>query len=155
VLPIFRTKEKPRGGSKGIFTLQLHLAIMILLASHGLALGGVSSGSGAGSAQLCSLGSQGVGQPGQIICRDAETGRMTQSVAVGNTVVPGGNCAGNLVRQGELALVTNQAQGALLLKVRDGLLRSPIALPTGEDSLSGALTDQGSYVLTAKHLVLG
>ncbi len=104
--------------------------------------------------QLCSLGSSGVGQPGTVICKNVMTGATTQSVPVGATVAAPGGIAGSLDRHGKRALVTNQAQGAVLFEVVGGQLKSPVMLQTGgEGSLSGALSDHGAYVLTGTHLL--
>jgi hypothetical protein len=104
--------------------------------------------------QLCTLGSSGVGQPGTVICKNVMTGATTQTVPVGATVAAAGGIAGSLDRHGKRALVTNQAQGAMLFEVVGGQLKSPIMLQTGgESSLSGVLSDHGAYVLTGTRLL--
>ena len=104
--------------------------------------------------QLCTLGSSGVGQPGTVICKNVMTGATTQTVPVGATVAAAGGIAGSLDRRGKRALVTNQAQGAILFEVVGGQLQSPVMLQTGgENSLSGVLSDRGAYVLTSTRLL--
>jgi hypothetical protein len=104
--------------------------------------------------QICTLGTAAVGQAGSLICKDVSTGATTQSITVGNTVVGQGATGGTLSRGGSTVLVTNVAGGAVLFRVADGLLRRRVTLQTGGDnSLSGALSDQGAYVLTATKLL--
>ncbi len=106
------------------------------------------------AAQICSLGSAGVGQPGTLICKNASTGATTQSIAIGNTVVGSGGTGGTLSRRAGAVLVTNVAGAAVLLRHGEGRLSAPLALQTGgEDSLSGALGERGAYVLTGKRLL--
>jgi hypothetical protein len=115
---------------------------------------GAEHGRGTKDAQLCALGSAAVGQPGSVICKSIMTGATTQSVPVGATVSKAGGISGSLVRYDNHVLVTNQAQGAVLFDVMGGQLRSARTLATdGEDSLSGALTSRGAYVLTGKRLL--
>lgn len=105
------------------------------------------------SAQLCTLGSAGVGQPGTLICKDVLTGATTQSISVGPTSAAAGGIGGSLVRKRDRLLVTNQAKGALLFSELGGRLRAPLSLDTGgEGTLSGALGERGAYVLTATKL---
>lgn len=133
-----------------------HEAIVVLLVSllPGRTAAEMRSSPAAANAQLCSLGAQGIGQPGQVICRDAETGAMTQSIAVGPIVLAGGDGAGTLFRRGARALVTNQKQGAVVFSVVDGRLEAPVTLTTqGQDTLSGVLGDRGAYVLTGTQLL--
>lgn len=99
--------------------------------------------------QLCSLGSSAVGQPATLRCENILTGSTTQSIAVGPTVSAAGAIGGSLASSSDRVLVTNQAGGALLFKLAEGRLDSPIRLETrGEGSLSGALSSNGAYVLT-------
>ena len=49
-------------------------------------------------------------------------------------------------------LVTNQVGSAFLFNVARGLLKGQVTLQTGDNSLSGALSDKGAYVLTGKQL---
>ncbi|MCA1828941.1 MAG: hypothetical protein LC689_18620, partial [Myxococcales bacterium] len=100
-------------------------------------------------AQICSLGTAAVGQPGTLICKEISTGATTQSIAIGNTVVGSGATGGTLSRHGGHVLVTNVAGGAVLFRQDDGRLTSPVTLQTGgENSLSGAVGDRGAYVVT-------
>jgi hypothetical protein len=100
-------------------------------------------------AHVCSLGSAAVGGPGTLICKDAQSGATTQAIPLGATVSAAGGIAASLVSRDDRALVTNQANGAVLFQVSNGYLRSPRLLATdGEGSLSGALGEQGAYVLT-------
>ena len=104
-------------------------------------------------AQICSLGSADVGQPGTLICKNVATGALTQSIPLGATVAAAGGIGASLIARGDRVLVTNQAGGAVLLKDTDGYLRSPVVLQTdGEGSLSGALSADGAYVLTGTTL---
>lgn len=103
--------------------------------------------------QICTLGTAAVGQPGSLVCKNPSTGKTTQSIALGNTAVGQGGTGGTLSRNGNSVLVTNQVGIAFLFKVTGGSLKGPITLQTGDNSLSGALSDQGAYVLTATHLL--
>jgi len=104
--------------------------------------------------QICSLGSSAVGQPGAVMCKDVITGATTQSVAVGATMAAPGGIAGSLARHAKRVLVTNQTQGAVLFREIEGWLKAPLTLQTGEEgSLSGALSDQGAYVLTGTRVL--
>jgi hypothetical protein len=105
-------------------------------------------------AQVCSLGSAAVGQPGTLICKDVASGATTQTIPLGPTVSAAGGIAASLVSRDERVLVTNQTTGAVLFRLADGRLRAPILLQTeGEGSLSGALNDRGAYVLTGTQLL--
>ncbi len=107
----------------------------------------------AASAQLCSVGTAAVGQPGTLICKDVTSGATTQSIALGPTVAAAGGIAASLAGRGDRVLVANQAGGALLFRASGGRLRDPAVLQTdGEGSLSGALNDRGAYVLTGTKL---
>jgi hypothetical protein len=100
-------------------------------------------------AQVCTLGTAAVGQPGAVLCKDARTGATTQDIAVGNTVVGSGGTGGTLSRHGGDVLVTNLAGGATLFEEVGGRLVHPVRLQTGgEDSLSGAIGERGAYVVT-------
>src|SRR5262249_4060763 len=113
------------------------------------ALSGTSQAEHRSSAQVCSLGSAAVGQPGALICKDLQLGATTQSLPLGPTVSAAGGIAASLATRGDKVLVTNQANGAILFHVGHGFLVNPLALATdGEGSLSGALGDRGAYVLT-------
>ena len=122
----------------------------------GLLLGALSGSSQAqrrSDAQVCSLGSAAVGQPGTLICKDLQSGATTQSIPLGPTVSAAGGIAASLVSRGDRVLVTNQANGAILFHVGHGFLVNPIVLGTnGEGALSGALGDRGAYVLTGTTL---
>jgi len=105
-------------------------------------------------AQICTLGSAGVGQPGTLICKDPVSGETTQAVPLGATAAAAGGIAGSLAVRDSRVLVTNQASGAVLFRLAGGLLRAPVTLQTdGEATLSGALGDQGAYVLTGTKLL--
>ncbi|MFL5308053.1 MAG: hypothetical protein ACJ8F1_22750 [Polyangia bacterium] len=104
-------------------------------------------------AQVCSLGSAAVGQPGTLLCKDLRSGATTQALPLGPTVSAAGGIAGSLATYADRVLVTNQAQGAILFRVGHGFLVNPLLLATdGEGSLSGALDDHGAYVLTGTTL---
>jgi hypothetical protein len=104
-------------------------------------------------AQICTLGTAGVGQPGTVICKDVQSGETTQTVPVGPTVSAAGGIAASLASRDDRVLVTNQVGGAILFRLADGRLKAPVILQTdGEGSLSGALADSGAYVLTATTL---
>ena len=104
-------------------------------------------------AQVCSLGSAAVGQPGTLICKDVQSGATTQTIPLGPTVSAAGGIAASLASRGDRVLVTNQASGAFLFRAGNGFLREPVLLETdGEGSLSGALGDRGAYVLTGTTL---
>jgi hypothetical protein len=106
-----------------------------------------------GGAQICSLGSADVGQPGTLICKDVLSGALTQSIPLGATVAAAGGIGSSLISRGDRVLVTNQAGGAVLFRLVDGTLKSPLVLQTdGEGSLSGSLSDRGAYVLTGTQL---
>lgn len=114
---------------------------------------GTSSAHRSFGGQMCSLGAAAVGQPATLICKNILTGSTTQSITVGPTVSPAGAIGGSLAHNAQRVLVTNQADGALLFKQADGRLKSPIKLETnGEGSLSGALSENGAYVLTGRLL---
>jgi hypothetical protein len=105
-------------------------------------------------AQVCSLGSAAVGQPGTLICKDVASGAPTQTIPLGATASAAGGIAASLVSRDDRVLVTNQANGAVLFRLADGYLRAPVLLSTdGEGSLSGALGDRGAYVLTGTRLL--
>jgi len=106
------------------------------------------------AAQVCAIGTAGVGGQGTLICKDVLTGTTTQSIPLGATVSGAGGIGGSLSRRGSRVLVTNQAGGATLLRESRGWLRSPVSLHTdGEGSLSGTLSDRGAYVLTGTRLL--
>jgi hypothetical protein len=106
-----------------------------------------------GSAQICSLGADKVGQPGTLICKDVASGATTQAIPLGPTVSAAGGIAASLASHDDRVLVTNQTGGAILFRLADGQLKAPVALQTdGEGSLSGALGDRGAYVLTGTTL---
>ena len=137
-----------------------------MLASRSLALGAFVVGASfislsgtshadhrAIAAQICSLGTAAVGQPGTLICKDTLSGETTQSIPVGATVSAAGGIANSLASRDERVLVTNQLGGAVLFRLVDGRLKAPSMLQTdGEGSLSGALSDRGAYVLTGTTL---
>lgn len=118
-----------------------------------LASSGTSHAHHRTDAQVCSLGSAGVGQPGTLICKDVLSGASTQTIPLGPTVSAAGGIAASLVSRADRVLVTNQAHGAVLFKLADGRLHAPVVLQTdGEGSLSGVLGSHGSYVLTGTTL---
>jgi len=105
-------------------------------------------------AQVCSLGSAAVGQTGTLICKDLQSGAATQTIPLGPTVAAAGGVAATLASRDDRVLVTNQASGAILFRLAGGHLWAPVTLQTGgEGSLSGALGDQGAYVLTGTTLL--
>jgi len=117
------------------------------------ALSGTSWAQRQVDAQVCSVGSAAVGQPGTLICKDLQSGAPTQSVPLGPTVAAAGGIARSLVSRDDRVLVTNQANGAVLFRVGHGFLVNPLVLRTdGEGSLSGALGERGAYVLTGTML---
>jgi len=117
------------------------------------ALSGTSRAQRRPDAQVCTLGSPAVGQPGTLICKDLQSGFTTQSIPLGPTVSAAGGIAASLAGRDDRVLVTNQANGAVLFRSRNGRLQDPIVLATGgEGSLSGALSERGAYVLTGTML---
>lgn len=119
-----------------------------------MTLSGTASAHHERDAQLCSLGSAGVGTAGAVVCHDLRSGATTQSVSVGTTVSAAGGIGGSLSRHGSSVLVTNLAGGAVLLRESRGRLEGATTLSTGgEGSLSGAASDRGAYVLTATRLL--
>ena len=122
----------------------------------GLLVGALSGNSQAQrrpDAQVCSLGSAAVGQPGTLICKDLRSGATMQAIPLGPTVSAAGGIAASLATRDDRVLVTNQANGAILFRVGHGFLVNPLVLGTnGEGSLSGALGDRGAYVLTGTTL---
>jgi hypothetical protein len=121
----------------------------ILVATVAARPGTSHAGAAPGGAQICSLGSAGVGQPGTLICKNVVTGVTTQSIPVHATLAAAGGIGGSIVGRGDRVLVTNQVGGGLLFKQSEGYLRTPVVLQTdGEGSLSGALGTRGAYVLT-------
>src|SRR5690349_5699190 len=105
-------------------------------------------------AQVCTLGAAGVGQPATLICKDVRTGDTTQSLPLSATVSAAGGIGGSLAGRNGRVLVTNQAGGATLLRENHGRLESPVTLQTGgEGSLSGAVSERGSYVLTGTRVL--
>jgi hypothetical protein len=128
--------------------------IALAVASSSPAWAEPELGRGEESAQVCTIGSSGIGQPGSILCKNVMTGATTQTVAVGAVAAAPGGLAGSLARHGRRVLVTNQLQGALLFEVVGGQLVSPVMLETdGEASLSGMLSERGAYVLTGTRLL--
>ena len=124
------------------------------LAAFLMTLSGTASARNALDAQICSLGTGGIGKAGAVICNDVRSGATTQSIPVGNTVSAAGGIGGSLVRHESSILVTNLDDGAVLLQESRGRLRNPTKLRTaGEGSLSGALSDRGAYVLTATRVL--
>jgi hypothetical protein len=128
--------------------------IALAVASSSQAWAEPELGRGAESAQLCTVGSSGIGQSGSVLCKNVMTGATTQTVAVGAVAAAPGGLAGSLARHGKMVLVTNQSQGALLFELVRGQLGSPVMLETdGEASLSGTLSERGAYVLTGTRLL--
>jgi len=104
--------------------------------------------------QVCTLGAGGVGQQATLICKDVRTGDTTQSIPLGATVAAAGGIGGSLAAWNGRVLVTNQAGGATLLRENHGWLNSAVTLQTGgEGSLSGAVSERGSYVLTGTRIL--
>jgi hypothetical protein len=121
----------------------------LLLTTSFAAASGTALAHPAAGAQVCTLGTAAVGQPGAVICKDVRTGATTQNITVGNTVVGSGGTGGTLSRRHDDVLVTNIAGGAVLFEEHGGRLQHPVRLQTGgEDSLSGAIGERGAYVLT-------
>jgi len=105
-------------------------------------------------AQVCTLGAPGVGQRATLICKDVRTGETTQSIPLSATVSAAGGIGGSLAARNGRVLVTNQAGGATLLREDHGSLHSAVTLQTGgEGSLSGAVSERGSYVLTGTRIL--
>jgi len=124
------------------------------LAAALMMLSGNALARNAFDAQICSLGTSGVGKAGAVICHDVKSGMTTQSVSVGNTVSAAGGIGGSLSRHESSVLVTNLVGGAVLLQESRGRLKDPIKLSTGgEGSLSGVSSDRGAYVLTATRVL--
>ena len=118
-----------------------------------VSMSGTSRAEHRADAQICTLGSAGVGQPGTVICKGVLSGETTQAISVGATVSAAGGIAGSLAVRDDRVLVTNQVGGAILFRLVDGRLKAPVILQTeGEGSLSGALADEGAYVLTGTTL---
>jgi hypothetical protein len=125
----------------------------VLVGASFVTFSGTSRADHRAGAQICTLGSEAVGQPGTVICKDVASGEATQTIPVGATVATAGGIAGSLVGSDDRVLVTNQAGGAILFRLVNGQLKAPVALQTdGEASLSGALSDRGAYVLTGTTL---
>jgi hypothetical protein len=131
-------------------------SLALVVVGTGLLVGGLSGISRAerrADAQVCSLGSAAVGQPGTLICKDLQSGTTTQTIGLGPTVAAAGGIAASLASRDDRVLVTNQAHGAILFRVGNGFLVNPLPLATdGEGSLSGALSDRGVYVLSGTML---
>src|SRR5947208_8546031 len=89
------------------------------------ALSGISRAQRRSDAQVCSLGSAAVGQPGTLICKDLQSGVTTQAIPLGPTVSAAGAIAGSLASGDDRVLVTNQAGGAVLYRVGHGFLVNP------------------------------
>jgi len=105
-------------------------------------------------AQVCTLGAAAVGQQASLICKDVRTGDTTQSIPLSATVAAAGGIGGSLAARDGRVLVTNQAGGATLLRENHGRLDSAVTLQTGgEGSLSGAVSERGSYVLTGTRIL--
>ena len=81
-------------------------------------------------AQVCSLGSAAVGQPGTLLCKDLRSGATMQALPLGPTVSAAGGIAGSLASRDDRVLVTNQANGAILFRVGHGFLVNPLTLAT-------------------------
>jgi hypothetical protein len=112
-------------------------------------LSGIAQAQRQPDVQVCTLGSSAVGQTGTLICKDSHSGAITQSIPLGPTASAAGGIAHSLISRDDRVLVTNQASGALLFRIGNGFLVNPVGLGTGgEGSLSGALSEQGAYVLT-------
>jgi hypothetical protein len=119
-----------------------------------IVLSGTSRADHRADAQVCSLGSAAVGQPGTLICKDVGSAATTQTIPLGPTVSAAGGIAASLASRDDRVLVTNQANGAVLFRLANGRLQAPITLPTdGEGTLSGALGERGAYVLTGTRLL--
>lgn len=127
--------------------------VLAALTGAAMAVSATSQARNRTSAQLCSVGTTDVGQPGTLICKDVLSGATTQTIPVGLTASAAGGIGGSLSSSGGRVLVTNQVGGASLFRVVDGYLKAPVILQTGGDSsLSGALNDRGAYVLSGTAL---
>ena len=119
-----------------------------------LAMSSPAQAAPGGALQICTLGAASVGTQGTLLCMDAASGAVTQTIPVGNTVVGRGGTGGTLSRYRNTVLVTNLMDRAALFRAAGGKLVGPITLDTGgESSLSGALSDKGAYVLTGTQLL--
>ncbi|HUJ28384.1 MAG TPA: hypothetical protein VLW85_20320 [Myxococcales bacterium] len=112
------------------------------------------AGAARAAPQVCTLGSAGAGTPGTLLCRDAVSGALTQSFALGDTVAGKGGTGGTLSHRGDTVLVTNQASGAVVFRRFGARLVRRYDLDTGgAGTLSGAVSDKGQYVVTADHIL--
>jgi hypothetical protein len=126
----------------------------LVLAAAALTSAGALQAAPDTRAQVCTLGAAGVGQQATLICKDVRTGETTQSLPLAATVSAAGGIGGSLAARDGRVLVTNQAGGATLLRENHGALHSPVTLQTGgEGSLSGAVSERGSYVLTGTRIL--
>src|SRR4051812_31431937 len=114
----------------------------------------VLSGAARAAPQVCTLGAASAGAQGTILCSDSASGRRTQSIALGNTVAGRGGTGRTFSRSGDTVLVTNQANGAVVLR-RDGgrLTQSLVLEPKGPGPSAGAATRKGNYVVTAREIL--
>lgn len=130
------------------------ISVALLAASTLGSLSGSALARGAGQPQLCSLGGAGVGQPQSVICKNVATGATTQTIAAGTAAAGSGATGGTFSHRGDVVLVTNIVGGATLFHESHGQLISPVSLRTGgESSLSGAVGENGVYVLTGTRLL--
>lgn len=129
------------------------LALVAVVSGFSVAAFPATSRAHAADAQVCTVGSAAVGQAGTLLCKDLQSGALTQTIPLGPTASAAGGIAASLASRDDRVLVTNQANGAVLFRLAGGRLWAPAALQTdGEASLSGALGDQGAYVLTGTKL---
>lgn len=104
--------------------------------------------------QICTILSGGVGQSANVVCKDTSTGALTQSVSVGTASEGPGGVGGAVTQYGSKLLVTGLAGNAMLLTNSEGNLLHPVRLSTdGSDSVSGALSENGVYVLTGTQIL--
>ena len=104
------------------------------------ALSGSSQAQRKPDAQVCSLGSAAVGQPGTLLCKDLRSGATVQAIPLGPTVSAAGGIAASLAGRDDRVLVTNQANGAILFRVVDGRVKAPLhPADRRRGLLSGAL----------------
>jgi hypothetical protein len=73
------------------------------------ALPGTSHAQRGADAQVCSLGSAAVGQPGTLICKDVRSGATTQSIPLGATVSAAGGIAASLASRDDRAKRTGRS----------------------------------------------
>ena len=114
----------------------------------------LAAGAASAAPQVCTLGSDAAGSPGTLLCRDAVSGALTQSFAVGNTATGKGGTGGTLSHRADTVLLTNQASGAIAFNRSGGRLERRYDLDTaGAATYSGAVGEKGNYVVTADRIL--